>query len=112
MMEHGSASAAVAKGRGMIAVPLNATARALREKTKSLRTLNLTFIRSKSGAGLLVRTVGGKHGRVGVKSNARTEILFVLKKSVTVAPRPWARRSLITGKTAIVAAVKRVIARP
>jgi len=45
----------------------------------------MTMIRRKGKPPLLVRTVG--------KRNTRSEILFVLKKSVTIKPRPYMSRA-------------------
>jgi len=43
--------------------------------------VRMTMIKRKGKAPLLVRTVGGR--------NARSEVLFILKKSVTIKPRPF-----------------------
>lgn len=72
--------------RGNVTVPLTPEAKRMRRRHRTLRERNdLVFIKTPRAA-FLVKNVGGK--------NARTEFLFVLKKSVTVRPRPWARRSL------------------
>lgn len=72
--------------KGNLTVPLTPAARRMRRQHGSLRERqDLQFVKTKRAA-FLVRQVGGR--------NARTEFLFILKKSVTVQPRPWARRSL------------------
>lgn len=86
----------VAKGK-KLTVPLNDRAVRMRRQNASLvgASPKLTFIRTPSGA-YLVRNVGGK--------NARTEFWFKLVNRVTIAPRPWAMRTVRESKDALLKA--------
>lgn len=83
----------VAKGK-KLTVPLNDRAVRMRRQNASLvgASPKLSFIRTPSGA-YLVRNVGGK--------SARTEFWFKLMDRVTIAPRPWAMRSVLGAKDAL-----------
>lgn len=64
---------------GTMTVPLTPEAKLMRRRNASLRTQDLTLIKRKGGRPpLLARTTGG-----------RTEFLFVLKRAITLAPRPF-----------------------
>jgi len=77
-----------AKKGKFLTIPLTDKARRMRRVFSNLRaaTPKLRLLRTGKGKLFLVRDVGGR--------NARMEFWFVLKKAVTVAPRPWAARSL------------------
>lgn len=67
-----------------LTVPVNVTAAKMRANTKDLRTLNLTFRKgSNPGHAFLFRTTKGK--------NARSELMFVLKRFVRLPARPFLR---------------------
>lgn len=67
-----------------LTVPVNVTAAKMRKNTKDLRTLNLTFRKgSNPGHAFLFRTTKGK--------NARSELMFVLKRFVRLPARPFLR---------------------
>jgi hypothetical protein len=67
-----------------LTIPVNDRAAQMRANTKDLRTKNLTFRKGRHpGVAFLWRTVKGK--------NARSELMFVLKRSVRLQPRPFIR---------------------
>lgn len=67
-----------------LTVPVNVAAAKMRANTKDLRTLNLTFRKgSNPGHAFLFRTTKGK--------NARSELMFVLKRFVRLPARPFLR---------------------
>ena len=78
-----------AKAGRALPVPVGAAGRRIMRDTqgRGLKTsgVPMTMIRRKGKPPLLVRTVG--------KRNTRSEILFVLKKSVTIKPRPYMSRA-------------------
>lgn len=86
----------VARGK-KLTVPLNDRAVRMRRQNASLvgASPKLSFIRTPSGA-YLVRNVGGKA--------ARTEFWFKLMDRITVAPRPWAMRTVRESKEALLKA--------
>lgn len=98
-----------AKRAKFLAVPVHPKAsRALVRAGGRTRNIpGLVLIRTKAGQLLLVKPIKGKHARV--------EVWFVLKKSVTVAPRPWLRpalaRSRAEGLRRMHAAVAREMAK-
>ena len=85
----------VPKKAKFLAVPVGvAGQRAARDAKGDLRSLQLRVQRTASGKLLLVRDVGGRH--------AKTEILFVLVKSVTLPARPYFRPSIAEHSAALV----------
>lgn len=67
-----------------LTVPVNDRAAQMRANTKDLRTQNLTFRKGRHpGIAFLWRTTKGK--------NARSELMFVLKRFVRIPARPFMR---------------------
>lgn len=67
-----------------LTVPVNVAAAKMRANTGSLRTQNLTFRKGRDpGTAFLFRTTKGK--------NARSELMFVLKRFVRLPARPFLR---------------------
>lgn len=97
---------ATAKGKGALPVPLNKEARRMlmhaRAAKQSLKDIGhgLVFINRRGKPPLLVKTSGK-----GTRGGKSWIPMFVLKKSVTVAPRPWVLRSFEMAKTGINAAI-------
>lgn len=85
---------ATAKGKGALPIPLNKEARRMLMHAKaakqSLRNIGhgLVFIDRKGKPPLLVKTNGK-----GTRGGKSWIPMFVLKKSVRIAPRPWVLRS-------------------
>jgi hypothetical protein len=104
-----------AKGKGGLPVPLNKEARKmLRDAAVSKTSLRnvghgLVFIKRRGKPPLLVKTSGK-----GTRGGKSWIPMFVLKKSVTVAPRPWVLRSFEMAKaginTAIIKGTERALA--
>lgn len=89
-LEYGFRS--TAKGKSSLPVPLNREARRMLRQAQNkggLRSVpNLVLITRKGKPPLLVQTRGK-----GTKGGKQWKPMFVLKKSIVVAPRPWVRRS-------------------
>jgi phage gpG-like protein len=67
-----------------LTIPVSVAAAKMRANTKDLRTQALTFREGPNrGVAFLFRTTKGK--------NARSELMFVLKRSVRMPPRPFMR---------------------
>jgi phage gpG-like protein len=67
-----------------LTIPVSVAAAKMRSNTGDLRTQNLTFRKGPNrGVAFLFRTTKGK--------NARSELMFVLKRSVRMPPRPFLR---------------------
>lgn len=67
-----------------LTIPVSVAAAKMRANTGDLRTQNLTFRKGPNrGVAFLFRTTKGK--------NARSELMFVLKRSVRIPPRPFMR---------------------
>jgi phage gpG-like protein len=67
-----------------LTIPVSVAAAKMRSNTGDLRTQNLTFRKGPNrGVAFLFRTTKGK--------NARSELMFVLKRSVRMPPRPFMR---------------------
>ena len=67
-----------------LTIPVSVAAAKMRANTGDLRTQNLTFRQGPHrGVAFLYRTTKGK--------NARSELMFVLKRSVRIPPRPFMR---------------------
>lgn len=99
-LEHGAT--VTAKRTKYLPVPVNAAARKMATQAGnqgvSLRTLNLTLVvdKAKRQALLVEKTRTGRDKKNGA--------VFVLKKSVRIAARPWLRRSADDGRSAMEAA--------
>lgn len=73
-----------AKSSKYLTIPVNDQAARLRERTVTLRSLNLTFVPGPHrGVAFLYKTTKGK--------NARSELMFVLKPTVRLPARPYLR---------------------
>jgi phage gpG-like protein len=84
--EHEHAQGVVLKPttKKYLTIPVSVAAAKMRANTKDLRTQNLTFRKGPNrGVAFLFRTTKGK--------NARSELMFVLKRSVRMPPRPFLR---------------------
>jgi hypothetical protein len=84
-----------AKGNGYLTVPLSPAASRLRQVTVgSLKNspTPMRLIKSKKGKLLLVAVDGNRLS--GTKLIKRDDLMFVLKKSITIRPRPWANPSV------------------
>jgi phage gpG-like protein len=77
-----------------LSIPVNAQARKLRSPRHNSR---LFMVKPRGGPPLLVKQIGGK--------KSRTEVWFVLKKSVTIAARPYLRPAFENMRGAIQALV-------
>jgi phage gpG-like protein len=67
-----------------LTIPVSVAAAKMRSNTGDLRTQNLTFRKGPNrGVAFLFRTIKGK--------NARSELMFVLKRSVRMPSRPFLR---------------------
>lgn len=97
-LEYGFKS--TAKGKGALPVPLNREARKMLRQASAAKSPlwvmfpNLAMVKRKGKPPLLILT-GGK----GTRGGKQWKPMFVLKKSVTVAPRPWVLRSAAMAKT-------------
>jgi phage gpG-like protein len=86
-----------AKKGKFLAVPVGiAGRRAAREANGNLRSLDLTLLRARNGKLMLVKWMGKKGGK-----GSHYLILFILKKSVYLPPRPYMRPAYEAKKTAI-----------
>lgn len=73
-----------AKSSKYLTIPVNDQAARLRERTSTLKSLNLTFVPGPHrGVAFLYKTTKGK--------NARSELMFVLKPTVRLPARPYLR---------------------
>lgn len=71
-----------AKGRGMLPIPIHPLAKQRARMGRGPRSFPfLVLVRSRKGKLMLIKNVGGR--------NARAEIYYVLKKSVTIPARPY-----------------------
>lgn len=64
---------------GSMTVPLTPEAKLMRRRNATLRSLDLTFIKRKGGRPPLLARING----------GRAEFLFVLKRAITLPPRPF-----------------------
>lgn len=103
-----------AKKGKFLAIPVGVDGqRAARDCKGDIRSLNLTFLKAKSGKMMLVKWLAkGMKAAKGSKAatGGQYVILFVLKKSVILPPRPYMRPSYAAMKPKIDANIREALA--